>query len=520
MRPVNLQSIVMAYRGLNTVQRENLYKTWQIVPKSSELEVLEYLVVQMVGMKKYSSVEIAMMLDDCFFGFKIPQISAQFDSLWIGETTVVNIELKSGAVEEKRIQNQLIHNQYYLRHLKKKDVLSYAIVSSTTQSFSLNPNGDLVSVPLTDVVTALYNIHQESLFCEDIEQLFPPERFLVSPFNSTGDFLEKHYFLTQQQQEIKEKAIKFINNANSNDLFCAITGGPGSGKSLLMYDIARSLMQTAKNVLIGQSGKLNEGHKKLIDKGWNIKCTRDILHFDFANQTHYMDEADVLFIDEAQRCRNLNQIVQVVNKSNCKCVFSYDSNQIMKDEERQRDYSGKIQSLVGSNNYKLTSNIRTNAAVYEFVNALFDKRHSVNKPIRGNVLITYCQNEKEARIILEVLKQKGYEVPKYTPRVHGEDEHESWFPSDTLNSHDVIGQEFNDVACLLSRNMYYNENGKLVSRAKYLYLEDRMLYQILTRARKKLHLVIFNNQPILERCMKLISSVDGKPENAGSYCPV
>ena len=506
MKSVNLLSIVMANRGLDSVQRDSLYRTWQIAPKSSELEVLEYFVRQIEGMKKYPPSKVALMLGDCFFGFKIPQISKEFDCLWIGETTIVNVELKSGDIDVERIQKQLRQNQYYLCHLNKK-VLSYTIVSSTEQCFSLDSNGDVVSVSLADVVESVCNVHKEPLFQWQIEQLFPPEQFLVSPFNSTDDFLKSHYFLTQQQQEIKERVIDFIDDGNSNDLLCAITGGPGSGKTLLMYDIAHEFMQTSKRILIGQSGKLNEGHMKLIEHGWNIKWTKDIVHSDFTNHTHYMDEADVLFIDEAQRCRNLDKIVDAVTKAGCKCIFSYDPDQILKDEERQQDYSGKIQSLVGRNSFRLTSNIRTNAAVYEFVNALFDIRHSVNKPILGNVEITYCQDGEQAKIILNVLRRKGYEVLKYTPRVHGTDKHESWFPSDTLNAHEVIGQEFNNVACLLSRDMYYDDNGKLVSRAKYLYLEDRMLYQILTRARKKIHLVIFDNQPILERCLKLMSSV-------------
>jgi len=63
------------------------------------------------------------------------------------------------------------------------------------------------------------------------------------------------------------------------------------------------------------------------------------------------------------------------------------------------------------------------------------------------------------------------------------------------------------VASLLSDKMSYNAKGKLVSCGRYLYKEDRMLYQILSRARKKIHLVIVNNVPVLERCMKLISKV-------------
>ena len=68
-----------------------------------------------------------------------------------------------------------------------------------------------------------------------------------------------------------------------------------------------------------------------------------------------------------------------------------------------------------------------------------------------------------------------------------------------------IRQEFDNVAGLLSDKVYYDENGKLVSRGRYYYREDRMLYQILTRARHKIHLVVFNNPVMLERCIKLMN---------------
>lgn len=101
----------------------------------------------------------------------------------------------------------------------------------------------------------------------------------------------------------------------------------------------------------------------------------------------------------------------------------------------------------------------------------------------------------------------NYHVPKFTPKLHGKEDYEEWFPNDTMSAHEVIGQEFDCVASLLSEKMYYNANGKLVSRGRYLYREDRMLYQILSRARKKIHLVIVNNVPVLERCVKLIDRV-------------
>ena len=61
------------------------------------------------------------------------------------------------------------------------------------------------------------------------------------------------------------------------------------------------------------------------------------------------------------------------------------------------------------------------------------------------------------------------------------------------------------MAGFISNKLYYNKDGKLVTYNNYLYREDKMLYQILTRARRKLHLVILNNTVVLERCLNLMS---------------
>ena len=225
-------------------------------------------------------------------------------------------------------------------------------------------------------------------------------------------------------------------------------------------------------------------------------------------QTADLEKADIYMIDEAQRCYSyhLDYIIDGVRKTGKKCIMSFDREQVMSNAERKRDNGTKISSVCGNYCFSLTSNIRTNTAVYEFVRALFDLGKSVNKPVKGNVEITYCQNIGEEVTVLSILKDKGYHVPKFTPRLHGVEDYEAWFPGDEQSAHEVIGQEFDYVVGLVSENMAYNPEGRLVSRGNYLYNEERMLYQILSRARKKIHLVIVNNPLVLERCLKLMKT--------------
>ena len=73
-------------------------------------------------------------------------------------------------------------------------------------------SGEVLStIELTEVAKALYQIHKTQLYRDEIENLFHPEDYLVSPFNSTEAFLKGEYFLTSQQDEIKKKIISAIS---------------------------------------------------------------------------------------------------------------------------------------------------------------------------------------------------------------------------------------------------------------------------------------------------------------------
>lgn len=493
MKPINLRNLVIANLNLSKELRDKLFKFWGVKPKDQELKSLEYLVNELRALPYLNDSEVAQNLSGCYFGFEIPNISKEFDCLWISNNSIVNIEIKSNEVGEDKIKKQLLQNKCYLRHLSRNTHL-FSCVTSTGHCYSINGMGDLVSVQLQDLAKAISAIHKEQLYENDIEQLFPPESFLVSPFNSTEDFLGKQYFLTDQQNDIKKNVLAFVND--DRGYFYAINGGPGTGKSLLIYDIARSLMEEGTEVLICHAGILNDGHSKLMSYGWNICQTKEISYH----------EADVYIIDEAQRCYNLDTIIKLVTEAKKKCIISYDPRQLMRNDELNYHNNEQIIANAGNNVVTLSTKIRTNKYVYNFIKALFDKSIPVINEKNDYVEITYCSSLDDVLTTEEVLTRQGYVLPIFTPRLYSWEEYEKWFPNTRETAHAVIGQEFDKVAALISPNIDYDQDGKLVSsKSSYYYNEELMLYQILTRARHKVHMIIFDNSPMLERCLALIN---------------
>lgn len=182
------------------------------------------------------------------FGYVVPQLNKEFDLLKITESSCLNIELKSGDVSTEKIKRQLRQNTHYLKLLNKQALLSFLFVSSTMSAFTLDEHNEVVEASLndlSDVINTLVGIDKI-----DLDKVFLPSNILVSPLNSTERFLQEDYLLTEHQENIKKAVLSYVET-DTQGRFAGITGGPGTGKTLLIYDIAREIAKS-KKILISK----------------------------------------------------------------------------------------------------------------------------------------------------------------------------------------------------------------------------------------------------------------------------
>lgn len=115
MRAINLYVLT---RLLNN----NLYSSYEktlslrderIKVRIEEIELINEIVIAF----KQFNVPFEFV-SDWFYFFHIPQIGKEFYLLKLGENNVViNLELKSQKVSEKKIEKQLKQNRYYLSNI-------------------------------------------------------------------------------------------------------------------------------------------------------------------------------------------------------------------------------------------------------------------------------------------------------------------------------------------------------------------------------------------------------------------
>ena len=180
---------------------------------------------------------------------------------------------------------------------------------------------------------------EEFKVAKAIERHYKEKKYLVSPFNSTQDFLDRKYYLTNHQDQIKTEILLAVND-DKHHSFC-IQGKPGTGKTLLIYDIAKSLYASGINSLLIHCGMLNSAHEFMNrEKGWDIVPIKEI---EFRNLADY----SVVIVDETQRIRlhQLQQITDETRKNRSTCIMSLDQDQCLSDFEVANSVLEKIKAL-------------------------------------------------------------------------------------------------------------------------------------------------------------------------------
>jgi len=491
MKPTNLISLISAFKKLNDIVFQKYLATYQIKIKNNELndlqELLSYLKVCGCHYENYEGF---------YVGYDIPQIGKEFDLLKIGESAVLNIELKYQA-DIFKVKNQLLKNKYYLKFLNRETEI-YTFIASTKKLYKLNSNDELIETNSRDLCLSFLKIVSADF--SDIDDLFTPSKFLVSPLNSPDVFINEEYFLNTQQFEYKNKILADISKNVST--FIGITGEAGTGKTLLAYDIALTVNKLYK-VLVVHCGVLNEGHNTLnYQFGWDIIPIKEL-------SSSKINKFDVVIIDEAQRMKQeqLDLLTQISKSQIKRVIFSYDYRQTLSlSELRQKVYT-EIDRICDSK-YNLNNKVRANKELISFINRLFYKERVLEKLNYKNIKIVYHNDVEDARECLYNLSLSNHKLINLTPSRFDIYPYDAYaINNNTITAHSVIGQEFDNIVAIIDENYYYKNN--ILSTKNYkkkpIYHPTKMLYQIVSRAKLSLTIVVLNNEDVLERCLNILN---------------
>ncbi|HAP4743532.1 TPA: DUF2075 domain-containing protein [Enterococcus faecalis] len=422
--------------------------------------------------------------DNYFIGYSVSiGITRQFDVLRFSTKKVVNIELKDCMPSDglEAIRRQLIKNQLFLKVLGK-EIISCTYIADTETIYMLTADDELSTIEVEKLGRL---IPMDSL---DINELESQQltNFIISPYSETDRFVSHTYFLTDQQETKKNQIMQ------SNSKKIGIIGRAGTGKSILLFDLAQTWVKKGKKVLVVFVGQL-DNYSSISEKfGFEITPIR------FMNRQKILEgEYDIVLVDEAQRLST--EQYSFLTNIETKIILSVDHLQILHPSENDRNIEGEIEKNSNFEVVNLGNKVRTDKELADFINKLMNlSARNVSPHDYNNISINYFESSQVAKDFIDdkVIHDGWNSIEfteyrtKYTGRLT-----KSMISNYSLSTHEVVGREYDKVIIVIDSLVRRSDDGKLIymRNDRYPYLEMSLLLEGLTRVRSKLMLVVVNN---------------------------
>ena len=411
-----------------------------------------------------------------FYSFQIPRLGKEFDLLQIKEDQIVNIELKSGVVSDEAICRQLLQNRYYLSVLGRT-IHSYTYISSQNRLVRLTNHDHIAEADWDELCRALKRESPD--YDGNIEELFRAELYLISPLREPERFLQKEYFLTAQQRDIERQILKGIRAKHSD--YYWFSGLPGTGKTLLLYDLAMKLSVRQRVCMIhcGESGEdWRILHKRLrridflSDRQLSLQAAKQTMTENVCAEEAFdtfLKPYSAILVDEA----HLLSVEQLKILEECKkqipIIFSSDTEDMISPEELDREISQRLAILP-------------------------DVSRRKGQKGYPNIEVVYANDDTEAVCLMQGYARRGYLYQNPAMR------------------------DVNRLVAVLDEQYYYDEDGYLragkISKASYEITRIttsegrksnvRLLFHQLNQAKEKLAIVIKDNPSVYDTILDIL----------------
>ncbi len=476
--------------GLNKeIREEYLQINCLSSMKDYELETLNSLFLQLSPLLTIPTQKMGYLVDKSVrCGIK-----EQFDILRFANRTALNIELKYSIPKHglPGILYQLRRHEHLLKNVCD-NVQAFCYILDTDTLYRLDDNKELLEVSFMDLASVIDEAYTEDNLLEYLNS----SNILISPYTEPQKFIESKYFLSDKQRDIVRDLMSDNNKLN------AITGGPGTGKSLVLFELAKRYHLEGKKVLFIFSAKFEEENFGRYFP-FDFKPIKDVTIDDV------VDEYEVILVDEAQRLRReqVNSLVQ-----SQKVVFAADHRQVLRFSEDRLGIEEALRKNVAVVIYELEEKVRTDKELSSFIQNFFDTKSNVQIEEFTKINAVYFNSELEVREFIDKMvsfnNYVAIELTEYTKYKWNKpnEQYRAKISNRSKNQFDVIGREYDKVLVVIDEKVKYDSNGKLIlPQRDYDYIEINGLFEALTRVRENLLLVFVRNENLFIKTSRLLN---------------
>lgn len=515
-RSINLESLYQIISNPVIYNDENIMKNF-LATLDDEIQNISNVQIKYRELETFKSLyeKISSKLNSeqkeaFYYGYKNSKaINQEFDLLRFTKDTTLNIELKSEYPNggKEKIEDTLRRQNHILLNCTES-VINYAYVLSDEKLYMLVPiNGcssEEYKLSEVDFSKLIQDISSDYIECNKLEMI-KPEDLIISPYSEPEKFVKNSYYLNQEQKEVVDKILKSESRDHS------ISGGAGTGKSLVLFDLAAQFIKQGKNVILVFCGKLENRRELSRIHNFDISDIKSISN-DFSQLRKY----DVVLFDEFQRVRE-EQYDILINLDVERIVYSVDKKQTLHPTEKTLNIEDKLNKEAIITNYCLGDKIRQNNEMSWFIRKLLQPTDRESQPADyKKVTVKYFDNRERASSYIEHKHHHDQFIPieltEYKTKMTGKKQRENLlFNSKSI--HDVIGKEYNNVIVIFDEYIFYDkETARLTSNYKesddysnYPYDEFSCYFEALTRVRDKLEVVIINNPNLYKVVLDILN---------------
>jgi Uncharacterized conserved protein (DUF2075). len=419
----------------------------------------------------------------------------QFDLLKPLDDEIINIEFKEQEPEKDTLSQAVDHYRFLKMQYSKVWVYLYRNDLNVLYRFEPGTK-TLVAVTNDDLVT---NIPKGTDTVAPLLEMEPSD-FLVSPYTQPEKFMNSFYELSGKQERVKATILSNLKGIH------VIKGGPGAGKSLVIIDIIKELVNSGLKVALIMGAKPGNGQKRLAELlGFELFWYYNI------GDLSQLGEFDAFVFDESQRITQGVIDAALAMPADTLRIFSIDQNQVVHPDEANRNVESQLDEVKTASVTKLPNSVRSKPEFISFIKKMFNL-HAKHAALLDypSVKLTYFRPEQNYKGYLKMQKEL-FGVTVLEPDVF----RSHFFNrttgnkkiAESTNVKDVIGQEFENVLIVLDDKVNYDDNGILQYNIEgYPYDAIKMLYQAITRATKTIEIVVTANKELYITLQQLLTS--------------